>query len=342
MTRSRYDKANDEVRAPYPNNHPESRDTTDHERWSINEIGVTQVEWAYLGLRLATAIVKLTTQLQMAYSDLKDEYMKLMMTEYTNNLAKRIRDWEKDVACQLGNPSLIEIAMPLVKETNREELTEELAIKILQEKIVEESNRNWEPRATPTTIWNWTRKRKPLTEQCFSIDRWTPAIQHAGDVEKENMYWEWVKSQTPAEPPAAPKRRRLIRGEAILPIGETVVQQRAISNRFDGHLRGRMYYPSVISVLLANFAQLGIRSLRGYMGLRGLILWSRMLFGRLRRGRRRGLGNEGRGQRLSHLRSTNLGQWGYIPRDIVSDGGYSGVQSLWAFLFVSVTVDMRA
>ncbi|KFY88884.1 hypothetical protein V498_06617 [Pseudogymnoascus sp. VKM F-4517 (FW-2822)] len=234
----RYDKANDEVRAPYPNNHPESRDTTDPGRWSINELGVTQVEWASLGLRLGTAMVKLTTQLQMAYSDLKDKYMKLMMTEYTNNLAKRIRDWGKDVDCQPGNPSLIEIAMPLVKEANRAELTEELAVKILQEKIVEESNRNWEPRATPTSIWNWTRKRKPLTEQCFSIDRWTPAIQHAGDVEKENMYWDWVKSQTPAEPPAAQKRRKLIRGEPILPIGETVVQQKSISNRFDGHLRG--------------------------------------------------------------------------------------------------------
>lgn len=265
--------------------------------------------------------MKLTTQLQMAYSDLKDKYMKLMMTEYTNNLAKRIRDWEKDVDCQPGNPSLIEIAMPLVKEANRAELTEELAVKILQEKIAEESNRNWEPRATPTTIWNWTRKRKPLTEQCFSIDRWTPAIQHAGDVEKENMYWDWAKSQTPAEPPAAQKRRKLIRGEPILPIGETVVQQKSISNRFDGHLRGRMYYPCVISALLANFPQLGIRSLRDYMDLRGLILWSRMLLGRLRRGRRRGLGNEGKGQRLWKPRSTYLQHGGYNPRGIVSDGG---------------------
>ncbi|OBT61149.1 hypothetical protein VE03_09553 [Pseudogymnoascus sp. 23342-1-I1] len=234
----RYNKATDEVRAPYPNNHPEHRATwvtSDPGQWSINKLGVTHSEWAYLGLRLADATMKLATHVEMAHSD--DKFMKSVMIEYTNNLAKRLRAWEKDVDSQPGNPSLIEIATPLVKEANREELTEELALKILQEKIVEESNRNWEPRATPTTIWNWTGKREPLAEEIFSIDRWTPAIQHAGDLEKENMYWEWVRSQTAAEP-AGQKRGRFIPGAPILPIGETVVQQTAISKLFDGHLNG--------------------------------------------------------------------------------------------------------
>ncbi|KFY29913.1 hypothetical protein V493_02209 [Pseudogymnoascus sp. VKM F-4281 (FW-2241)] len=231
----RYDKIEHEIRAPYPNNHPEDRGTLTTKQFQHNPLGVTLSEWAYFGMRLANAIMKLSTQLEMAYSD--EGYMERVMTEYTNNLAKRIRAWEKEVDSSPGVPSLIELATPLVKDAHKVELTEEVAIKNLQEKIVEESNRNWEPRATPTTIWNWTRKRKLLTEECFSIDRWTPAIQHSGDLEKENMYWDWFYGRTPDDLPAGPKRRKLIKGEPSLPIGETVVQEEAISDRIDEHLR---------------------------------------------------------------------------------------------------------
>lgn len=181
--------------------------------------------------------------------------MKRMVVEYTNNLAKRLRAWEKEVDNGIGVPSLVEIATPLVKDANKAELTEEVATKILQEKLVEESNRNWEPRATPTTIWDWTRKRKPLTEEIFSIDRWTPANQHMGDLEKENMYLDWARSQVKTEPSDGHphKRRKFIPGEPMMPLGETVVQENAISKRIDDHLRGRTYSPSAFLMLVANF-----------------------------------------------------------------------------------------
>ncbi|ELR03528.1 hypothetical protein VC83_03404 [Pseudogymnoascus destructans] len=233
----RYDKALNVVRAPYPNNHPEDRATAGSGRWSVGSLGVTLSEWAYLGLRLANATMKISAQVEAAHAD--DKYMELVVLEHTKNLAERLRAWEKEVDAANGSPSLIEIATPLVKEVDRGELTEELALKILQEEIVEESNRNWEPRASPTTIWDWTGKRDPLTEECFSIDRWTPSIQHIGDVDKENMYLEWARNQMPDNPAdgRSQKRRKLIPGEPVFPLGETAKQEEAISNRIDGQLR---------------------------------------------------------------------------------------------------------
>lgn len=210
-------------------------------------------------MRLADAIVKLTTQLEMANSDDGPEYMKAVVGEYAENLALRIRAWEKDVNGTKGVPSLIEMAQPLVKDEIKSELTEELAMKILQEKIVEESNRNWEPRATPTTIWKWTRKREPLTEEYFSVDRWTPSIQHVGDVDKENMYLEWARNQRPSDHPDRPPRKRtkLIAGEPTFPLGETTQQEEAIDNRINNHLSKRTYYPFAISALYCYILTLG-------------------------------------------------------------------------------------
>ncbi|OBT86284.1 hypothetical protein VE02_05600 [Pseudogymnoascus sp. 03VT05] len=236
----RYSKAKNVVRAPYPNNHPEDRATAGPGKWSVGSLGVTLSEWAYLGLRLARATMKISAQVETAHAD--DTYMKIIVNEYTKNLAERIRTWEKEVDSTNGSGSLIEIATPLVKEADKEELTEELAGKILQEKIVEESNRNWERRATPTTIWDWARKddREPLTEECFSIDRWTPLVQHMGDVEKENMYLEWARNQVPDDSADVypQKRRKLIPGEPAFPLGETSRQEEAISKRIDGQLSG--------------------------------------------------------------------------------------------------------
>ncbi|OBT95169.1 hypothetical protein VE01_07567 [Pseudogymnoascus verrucosus] len=236
----RYDKAANVVRAPYPNNHPEDRATARPGKWSVGSIGVTLSEWAYLGLRLARATMKISAQVEIAHAN--ENYMKLVVTEYTKNLAERVRAWEREVDGTRGNYSLIEIATPLVKDADKDELTEELALQILQEKIVEESNRNWEPRATPTTIWDWTRKsdRVPLTEECFSINRWTPSIQHMGDMDKENRYLEWARNQQPDDSGDghSHKRRKLIQGEPVFPLGETSKQQEAISNRIDGQLRG--------------------------------------------------------------------------------------------------------
>ncbi|KFY36880.1 hypothetical protein V494_04956 [Pseudogymnoascus sp. VKM F-4513 (FW-928)] len=233
----RYDEVTDEVRAPYPNSHPEDRAVRVRGERRLDPLPITLSEWAYLGLRLATATMKIASQVEMAHSD--PQFMDRAATAYTNNLAMRIRAWEKEVDSNKSIPSLVEIATPLVKHADRGQLTEDLARKILQEKIVEESNRNWEARATPTTIWNWTRDREPLTEQRLSIDRWTPAIQHVGDLEKENMYLEWVKNQPPADPQDGNSRKRttFIPGEPIFPLGETVEQEEAISKRMDEHLR---------------------------------------------------------------------------------------------------------
>jgi hypothetical protein len=298
------------VRAPYPNNHPEDRATAAPGKWSVGSLGVTLSEWAYLGLRLANATMKISAQVEIAHAE--DNYMKLIVNEYTKNLAERVRNWEKDVDGTKGYPSLIEIATPLVKDADKAELTPELAGKILQEKIVEESNRNWEPRATPTTIWDWTRKREPSTEQYFSVDRWTPSIQHMGDTDKENMYLEWARNQSPddSDDGHSHKRRKLIPGEPAFPLGETAKQQEAISNRIDGQLRGRTYYPflSLIYVLVADVGQLGIRSLMGYMGLRGPILEGRRLPERLRRRRRRRR-RHGPEHRLQGERGRNQSHW---------------------------------
>lgn len=202
---------------------------------------MTQSEWVHIAKRFAIATMKLTAQLNKADKD--GGYMKRVVTEYTNNLAERLRAWEKEVDSDRSIPSLVDMATPLVKDANKGELTENIAARILQEKIVDESNRNWEARATPSTVWDWTRKRKPLTEQLLSIDRWTPANQHVGDLEKENMFWQWqqAKTQQAADAPAGRmrKRKHFTPGDPIFPLGETVEQEMAMSWRIDQQLSGR-------------------------------------------------------------------------------------------------------
>lgn len=217
----------------------------------LESVRVTESEWVYHGLRLALAIAMLTAQIAKAKSE--SGYMKRVITEYSNDLARRLREWEKEVDSGMhGIPGLIDIAAPLIGDSNKEELTEGIAAKILQDKIADESNKNWEPRATPETVWNWTRGYDLLTEEHFSTDRWSPINQHVGDLRKENMFLDWARNQRPDTGTTGrytinidnqaeynlPKQKTFFAGDPLMPFGETIQQEIAISRRMDEHLRG--------------------------------------------------------------------------------------------------------
>lgn len=216
---------------------------------------ISKTELVTLGQRLASAIIKLTNQL--ARSDKEDKYMDNVIIEYTHDVARRVQEWENkvEISKRMDRIRLVDIAKPLAAaEGVRGDLTEVVAVALLQEKITDESNKNRESRATPKTIWNWTRERTFLAPELFSIRRWSPEKQRHAAAPKDPTAQDMVRNEVSEPTPAGhriidvnnevqhrpAKGREYILGGDIFPFGETEYQETAIGSHIDQQIRNRM------------------------------------------------------------------------------------------------------
>lgn len=154
--------------------------------------------------------------------------------------------------------SLIGIARSLAGP-NSSRLTEAQAAELVQAKIVEEHNRNWDERRAPKWSKLWAFANSKPKKIYFSLDRWPlqlqtqerqnqirsiklkPAVspemmeKMARTNQDENL--DWIQWRDHKRVRDWKNREKWYRGEASFPFGETVWQQAWLSHEFDKDLK---------------------------------------------------------------------------------------------------------
>jgi hypothetical protein len=115
--------------------------------------------------RLGRSIATITRTLAAEFSEVELVRATTYIKNYVENPLNQPGLWRHNLA---------DIAMILVcKDQLQEPLDEKIAARILQERVIQESNLNWEPRWTnPKKLWSFAVELPPAPMQFFSIDRW--------------------------------------------------------------------------------------------------------------------------------------------------------------------------
>jgi len=186
----------------------------------------------------------------------EESYMKRVIVEHARDLRQRVRTWEVDVDNNTRGISLnlLDMARRLADAKQlRGVLDDAMAVKLLQGQIAEESNNNWEVRATPETIWGWARDRNNNIGQRFGVKKWSPRVQLA-DYHQKHAQWV-VRRQRRLQQlhrttsrnvrdvadkvvsKSSKESHHVQAGSSFFPLGETLFQEIAMSRRITRFLR---------------------------------------------------------------------------------------------------------
>lgn len=246
------------IQRPLPTSHPEDglHDT------------IPPSYWTTFAERAVVCFLRLTYHLDHH----KDEgYMKKAIVEHTNDVLQRVRSWEADVdnATSGTPPSLLDLARRVADAKGLKGVKDEaMAVKILQGQIAEESNNNWEIRATPETIWGWAGDRSYNIGERFSVKKWSPTIQladyhqkHAEWVLRRRRHLQELRRKTSPRnvrdladkvvSRSSRETQHIEAGSSFLPFGETLAQEVVISRRIMRFLRDGKC-PSLTPRILCN------------------------------------------------------------------------------------------
>lgn len=231
------------VRRPLPTSHPED---------DLLDVMSTS-DWVTIAERAVLYFLRLSYHLEHH----KDEgHMERVISECARDLRQRVRRWEVDVDNNTRGPhlSLLDMARRVADAQQlRGELDDAMATTLLQGQIAEESNNNWEVRATPETIWGWARGRNNNIGQRFRVNKWSPTVQLA-DYHRKHAQWAVRRQRRLQQLHRTTSRHvrdvgnkvvsksskdshHVQAGSSFFPLGETLPQEYAMSRRITHFLR---------------------------------------------------------------------------------------------------------